>query len=367
MRGINIGATIAARRRARGVTQEELANYLGVSKPAVSKWESGQCYPDVTLLPVLASYFDISIDQLLDYQPQMTQPDIKQLYLRLAEAFACKPFAEVHAESRQYIKQYYSCWHLLFSMGLLLLNHASLAGNPEQTNAVFQEARELFQRVTQVSGDVILARQALHLQALCYIAMQQPVMAIDLLEGIVEMPISSQVLLANAYLMKGERDRAKGLLQSYIYQNIIGVFGASPILLELYADSPARMQDWLQAILAMGDAFGIAQMHPSVCFPVYLIAAQLFLMQGQRERALDSLESYVDLVCAQGFPLELHGSELFDRLDDLFSSLDLGTAAPRSETVIKASAKDCVLNNPAFQELRMEARYQRLARRLEQL
>lgn len=47
-----------------GITQEELANALGVTNQAVSKWESGKCAPDIQLLPDIAEYFNISIDEL---------------------------------------------------------------------------------------------------------------------------------------------------------------------------------------------------------------------------------------------------------------------------------------------------------------
>ena len=58
-----IGAVIAKLRKSKGVTQEELANYVGVSAQAVSKWENGGV-PDTELLPKVADYFDISIDVL---------------------------------------------------------------------------------------------------------------------------------------------------------------------------------------------------------------------------------------------------------------------------------------------------------------
>ena len=51
---LSMNETIRARRHALGVTQEQLADRLGVSAPAVSKWEQGASYPDVTLLPALA-------------------------------------------------------------------------------------------------------------------------------------------------------------------------------------------------------------------------------------------------------------------------------------------------------------------------
>lgn len=62
---IIIDKQIANFRRQAGLTQEQLAEILGVSNQAVSKWESAQCCPDITLLPEIASCFNVSVDELL--------------------------------------------------------------------------------------------------------------------------------------------------------------------------------------------------------------------------------------------------------------------------------------------------------------
>jgi transcriptional regulator with XRE-family HTH domain len=61
----SIGQKIAFLRREKGVTQEALAQALGVTNQSVSKWESEQCCPDITLLPPLAGYFGVTTDMLL--------------------------------------------------------------------------------------------------------------------------------------------------------------------------------------------------------------------------------------------------------------------------------------------------------------
>ena len=61
---MDIGQKIKAARIAKGMTQEELADKLGVSFQAVSKWENAQSAPDISLLPLLAETFRCTIDDL---------------------------------------------------------------------------------------------------------------------------------------------------------------------------------------------------------------------------------------------------------------------------------------------------------------
>ncbi|MDE6675779.1 MAG: helix-turn-helix domain-containing protein, partial [Acetatifactor sp.] len=61
---MDIGKQIKALRLAKEVKQEELAEYLGVSSQAVSKWETGASVPDIALLPNLAVFFGVTIDEL---------------------------------------------------------------------------------------------------------------------------------------------------------------------------------------------------------------------------------------------------------------------------------------------------------------
>ena len=131
MRRIAIGSFIARKRKERGITQEELAGFLGVSKPAVSKWESGQSYPDILLLPVIASYFGVSVDALLGYEADLSKEEIRRVYSELSARFVKEDFETVYRDSETYVKSYYSCWLFLFSMAQLWINHAPLAESAE--------------------------------------------------------------------------------------------------------------------------------------------------------------------------------------------------------------------------------------------
>lgn len=64
---LNIGNKIRRLRKSKNLSQEALARLLGVSFQAVSKWETGTALPDVTLIPAIASLFDVSTDELFEY------------------------------------------------------------------------------------------------------------------------------------------------------------------------------------------------------------------------------------------------------------------------------------------------------------
>ena len=72
MEQIYFGARIAAHRKSLGLTQEGLAQRLGVTNQAVSKWESDQCCPDIMLLPGLADAFGITLDELFGREAPTT-------------------------------------------------------------------------------------------------------------------------------------------------------------------------------------------------------------------------------------------------------------------------------------------------------
>ncbi|MBP3447029.1 MAG: helix-turn-helix domain-containing protein [Clostridia bacterium] len=75
---MNIGYKIKALRKSKGLTQEQLANAIGISFQAVSKWENNIAYPDITLAPVLANFFGVSMDELFDFSLAEKEEEVKK-------------------------------------------------------------------------------------------------------------------------------------------------------------------------------------------------------------------------------------------------------------------------------------------------
>ena len=76
---IKIGEKIKFLRKQKNISQETLAEYLGVSFQAVSKWETSAAMPDITLVPAIASFFGISTDELFDFNLYEVEKNVEQI------------------------------------------------------------------------------------------------------------------------------------------------------------------------------------------------------------------------------------------------------------------------------------------------
>ncbi|WP_222708620.1 helix-turn-helix domain-containing protein [Paenibacillus sp. N3.4] len=304
MKEINLASVIVAKRRDKGITQDELAAYIGVSKSSVSKWETGQSYPDITFLPQLAAYFNISIDELMGYSPQMERTDIAKLYTRLASDFASLPFEDVVTECAIIIKKYYACFPLLLQIVKLYTNHFMLAGTQERKEALLNETVTLCERIQAESDDAQLSKEAVLYQAICCLTLNKPQRVLDLLgEGI-------RPMIPEGVLMSQEAEEAF-----------------------LRASDIARI-------------FNMKRLNPNNVILLYALGAHMYCANNFLEKAIELLGKYVD-TCVEGFfPFELHGDSFFDLIDPWLNDCDAAT--PRSEQVIKESMMRDGLMNPAF-------------------
>ncbi len=357
MKEINIAKTLIAKRKEKGITQDEIAAYIGVSKASVSKWETEQSYPDITFIPQLAAYFNISIDELMGYAPQMKKEDIKKLYHRLSSDFATRPFDDVLGECWRIIKKYYSCFPLLLQMAVLLVNHHMLADEKEKQEGILKEAVKLCLRIKTESDDVWLAREATSFEAVCYLMLQQPQEVLDLLGESIRPIATDYEIVVQAYQMMGNLAKAKEVTQISMYQHLIALIGATPAYLLLNTDDSNRIEEILQRALSVAATYGLERLHPNIMAQIYFTAAQVYSSQGNAEKALDMLRKYADICTKSFFPWSLHGDSYFDAIDGWFADFDLGADALRNEKVIKESMLQGVLSNPAFAALTDQPRY----------
>ena len=352
---VNIGRAIARERRRRGLTQEVLAEHLGVSKAAVSKWELAQSLPDVALLPRIAAFFSLSLDELFGYRAQLSEAESAALYAQVyAEAEHDLPAAYAHL--RRLAAEHYADANLLVLLASLLTMWAAGATNPFDATAAHladdaggAEAEEPHAGMASEgmpTGDELRA-EALRLldhvieeaesPAIVFYAQQQKATmlfqagdlegAIALLEPLVRQQnaAAATMLLASAYRRAGREDDAWHLLQSQRLQ--ASGFILSTLMQEVgMSEDAAYARRAADAGRAVCEALGMEAVNPHYGLTMTLELADALRRAGDMGGALEALEQAVDMA-EQPTPRRsdaVRDMPLFDRVSECLDPANVG-------------------------------------------
>lgn len=120
---MQIGEVIRTYRKKANMTQEEMASRLGVTPPAVNKWEKGNSLPDIMLLAPIARLLGISVDTLLVFQEELTEQEINTFIRELAARLKEENFEETFCWAKEKLEQYPNCEQLIWQTAVMLDAH----------------------------------------------------------------------------------------------------------------------------------------------------------------------------------------------------------------------------------------------------
>lgn len=126
---LNIGNTIKYLRKERDITQEELADALGISYQSVSRWECGVCYPDIGLLPVISEFFGVTVDKLLGVDKTIESKKVSDYLLRFQRAISQGKIYDCIAIAREGVAEYPNNFALLNKLMYALFVSGDSDGN----------------------------------------------------------------------------------------------------------------------------------------------------------------------------------------------------------------------------------------------
>ena len=139
---INIGERLKQLRLQKGLTQEQLAEVFGVSAQAVSRWENNTSYPDITLLPGLAIYFNTSVDAIVGMDEIRKEETLRKIHGEINDLVISGQTDAAIALIRDSLKVYPNDSGLLMSLG------ETLARRKDDPTAT-QEAISIAERILQ--------------------------------------------------------------------------------------------------------------------------------------------------------------------------------------------------------------------------
>lgn len=137
-----LGEKLKALRMEKGITQEQLGEIFGVSAQAVSRWENDTADPDISLLPGLAIYFDVTVDALLGMDVIKKQESINQIHGEINRFMVNGKFEEAVAFIREKMKIYPGDLGLMMSLGETL---ARLSDDPACRTEAIRIGEEILQ------------------------------------------------------------------------------------------------------------------------------------------------------------------------------------------------------------------------------
>ncbi|MBQ4562317.1 MAG: helix-turn-helix transcriptional regulator [Clostridia bacterium] len=240
---INLGTKIKSLRKEKNISQEVLANHLGLTAQAVSKWEQGVTLPDVELIPAIASYFGVSTDELFDFNLQEVN---KQVIAICDEAYKFR-FSDT-PRSRQILRDGLK----RFPGNEIILNNLlyTLEFCEEEQRKEFVEVGK---NLIETSKDDATRFDALRMLASCYSYMGNDELVKETLDKLPEIYFTKLEL--QACMLKGyDRYRAASIQKNLSAESLVSMLIC---LYRHYRDNnePEKAKVQLNIALKIIDAF----------------------------------------------------------------------------------------------------------------
>ncbi|MBQ7923553.1 MAG: helix-turn-helix transcriptional regulator [Clostridia bacterium] len=162
---MSIGTNIYTLRKSRKITQGQLAEKLGVSEQAVSKWENDQCAPDVSLFPVIAEYFGVSIDRLFGYHMNSYADEVKKILKEADESM--DTYKEIAVFTKG-LEKFPNSPELKIALAFSLSMVNRISEDEKERREAVDKAVRLCQEVTDSCGDTKQVDSALNMLVRIY-------------------------------------------------------------------------------------------------------------------------------------------------------------------------------------------------------
>lgn len=235
---------IRERRKALGLTQEKVAEYLGVTAPAVNKWEKGTTCPDIQLLPALARLLKTDLNTLLCFKEELTEQEIFAFGREVAEAVRDSGLDAGFVMVRDKVREYPACASLIHHCALILDGAWIMVSGADlsRREAYEDELMSLYERAAEC-GDEKIASRSRYMLAGKYRARKEYERAQQMLDLMPEREaLDKGQLQANLYIAQGKFEEAARLLEPSLVRRLNEVQGILFGLAEI-AEKEGRLKD----------------------------------------------------------------------------------------------------------------------------
>lgn len=339
---------IRDKRKKIGLTQEQIGEYLGVSTPAVNKWESGATYPDISLLPALARLLKVDLNTLLCFNDGLSKQEINHFCKEVVDTIQKSSFESGFSMVIEKVQEYPNCFKLIHSTamlldGALIMSGMSAADKEKYSGKIIR----LYERAAG-SDDEKLRDGAIYILASKYTVLGQYDKAQEMLHSLPERTaMDKDQLQASLWIKQGNLTKAAELLERKLYMT--GILELQITLTNLAIIAVKEGSDQEASHIARV-AREIAGLFGLWDYYAYVVPLQIALT---KEDAAESVSLIKSMLEAALTPWEMNKSPLYRHFAVKANFSSSGTQIlPGLLSELENDSKYAFLHsNPEFQRL----------------
>lgn len=210
---MTVGEVIREKRKALGLTQEQTAQRLGVTAPAVNKWERGSTFPDITILPALARLLETDVNTLLCFQKELSDEEIAQICSRVVAAMEAEGLEQAFDMAEQKVQEYPNSGKLLHMMASVVQGMILMSGQNGAREKYEDRIYAWYERVIELNGDERSKYAAAYMLASKYMQEDKYEKAQKMLDLLPEQGADKRILTARILLKQDKPGEAARVLE----------------------------------------------------------------------------------------------------------------------------------------------------------
>ncbi|MBQ7669203.1 MAG: helix-turn-helix transcriptional regulator [Clostridia bacterium] len=290
---MSFGNNIKKLRRERGITQDQLANALGISGQAVSRWETGAAMPDISLIPALSNYFNVSSDFLLDINVDGTPEGIDSIKDQLEDMVDDNL---IITTARYALKKYPRDAELMYYLAASLMNRAVYDENKTE---MYEEAASLCRKILDISTVNYIRHGAVDILCNAYARLGKREEAIELARSMPLLYQCKEKLMTEACIGDQQYRWKCKYISALIFEAADQLRHLNTVMDD--GNTSLNMNEWIEAhkkILALYDVLfedgDFGEYRVTVGW-IYFSLFSLYYPLGDIENAFECFKKAVDL------------------------------------------------------------------------
>lgn len=346
---MKINEVIREKRKEQQLTQEQVAEYLGVSTPAVNKWEKGLSYPDITILQPLARLLKVDLNTLLCFDEELSNLEVTRFLNEISIITQKDGFRAAFNEAMKKIQKYPSSDNLILCSAMILQGSLNIFGD-ENKEEYEEKIEKLFVRAS-TSEDIEIKNQANSILISKFIERKEYEKAQSLIDTLPNNTVDKKHVQLQLYMKQNRNEESLKLLESKLINSLTEIQAILLSMIDI-AHKENRNND---ASVYADISEKTAKLYELWDFNLYTAKFQLAICRKDTDKCIEILN---DMVLAMKKPWNISKTNLYKHIKTKENEDDLG------KMMVKMAMSE-LQNNEELAFLTKDMRFKELKKKFE--